>query len=72
MNKTHNLIYVGEKYYEQSKSMMSSLYEEGTLERWDWGFVNVALRKGEPVNIRPATELEIKMMDVELEARRRI
>ena len=51
------LIYIGDKFYQRSKTLMSSIYTvEG--ERSDWGFVEVALKNGESVHIRPATEVE--------------
>lgn len=54
-----DLIYIGPEFYFESGTIMSSLYEiEGN--RQDWGFVQVALRKGESVHIRPATEEEKK------------
>jgi hypothetical protein len=38
---------------------MSSLYEENTWLRSDWGDIQTLLEKGESVNIRPATEAEV-------------
>ena len=57
--KIIKLIYIGEQFYELSKSLMSSIYTEDTHERYDWGFVNVALRNGDHVHIRPATDDEL-------------
>ena len=57
------LIYIGRKYYHESSTHMSSIYHEGTWERSDWGFVQIALDQGDNVEIRPATEQEIKKAD---------
>ena len=52
-------IFIGNRFYEESGSIMSSLYTvEG--ERTDWGFIEVALRNGKSVSIRPATINEIE------------
>lgn len=53
------LIYIGDNFYQESRTQMSSLY---TVEgrRSDWGFVNVALRNGETVHIRQSTKEEKK------------
>lgn len=53
-----NLIYIGEDFYWKSKTLMSSLYTEDG-RRSDWGFVSIALKNGDQVNIRQATEGEI-------------
>lgn len=52
------LVYIGDEFYSKSKTMMSSIYEEGTWERYDWGFVGRELQKGNTVNIRPCTDAE--------------
>ena len=50
------LVYVGDFYF-RSKTFMSCIYtEEG--ERYDWGFVQRDLAKGETVTIRQATPEE--------------
>lgn len=51
------LIYIGDHFYWQSGSAMSSLYTEDG-RRSDWGFIQTALKNGEPVEIRPATNAE--------------
>ena len=60
------LIFIGDKFYSESKSIMSSIYTVDA-ERSDWGFVQVALRNGESVHIRPATKIEmvgfVKLLD---------
>lgn len=52
------LIYIGDHFYIESGTMMSSIYTEDG-KRMDWGFVQCALREGKTVNIRPATQAEI-------------
>ena len=49
------LIYFGESYYEQSGSMIGSLYTTSG-DRTDWEKVKVALRAGESVEITPASK----------------
>ena len=52
------LIYIGDRFYNESNSMMSSIYDiHGN--RQDWGFVQIALCNGESVHIRPATDAEL-------------
>lgn len=56
-----NLVYIGDKFYGESGSVMSPIYEvtkDGIFERSDWGFVQVALRNGEEIHIRQATAPE--------------
>lgn len=52
------LIYIGDKFYRESGTMMSPIYDVYG-NRQDWGFVNVALQYGESVHIRPATGEEL-------------
>ena len=59
------LIYIGDKFYEESKSIMSPVYTEHE-ERSDWGFMQVALRNGEDVNIRQATSEELAFYEAKL------
>jgi hypothetical protein len=56
-------IFIGDDFYYKSKSMMSSIYkiESKGYSRTDWGKVNVCLRNGESVHIRPATEQEMEL-----------
>ena len=63
--KTTNLIYIGEKFYLKSGSMMSSIYTE-EFQRYDWGFVRRDLREGKTVNIRPADTIEMSIMENKL------
>ena len=66
IEKTLNLIFIGDKFYTESGSMMSSLYTKD-WKRSDWGFVSIALKSGNKVTIRPATDKELvnacKMLD---------
>ena len=54
------LIFIGDEFYSKSGTRMSSLYEEGTWSRYDWGFVASDLRDGWPVTIRPASTKEMQ------------
>ncbi len=53
------LIYIGERFYSKSGTIMSSIYDIFGI-RQDWGKVQLALKNGESVNIRPATEKELE------------
>lgn len=63
-----NLIYIGEKFYWESGTSMSSIYEQKGVEyrRWDWGKVSIALQRGEKLTIVPASAEQIKMFEAEL------
>lgn len=52
------LIFIGENFYSDSGTIMSSIYTVDGL-RSDWGQVKIALGKGESVHIRPATDSEL-------------
>ena len=56
---TINLIFIGDDFYNKSGTSMSSIYEEGTWKRFDWGFVSIGLSNGHTINIRPATDEEL-------------
>jgi len=58
--KSINLYFIGEGFYWESGTAMSSIYVEGTNERYDWGFVQVALAERKNVTIRPANAEEMK------------
>lgn len=62
------LFFIGDEFYRKSGTMMSSIYEEGTFARFDWGFVGHALREGETVIIRPANSREMEWAIRSLEA----
>lgn len=51
------LIHIGNAFYHQSGTVMSSLYTEDGL-RYDWGLVDRAVERGDRVEIRPATHAE--------------
>ena len=51
------LVYIGDHFYHESGTNMSSIYTEHG-ERSDWGFVQSALRRGETIEIRQATQQE--------------
>ncbi len=59
------LFFIGDSFYHESSTLMSPIY---TVEkkRFDWGLVNVALRNGSTVLIRPATEEEMAWAKEEL------
>jgi hypothetical protein len=51
--------------------MMSPIYkieQNGSLSRSDWGFVQVALRNGDDIHIRQATDTEIRWAYKQLHA----
>jgi hypothetical protein len=60
------LIYIGERFYFDSGSAMSSIYTiDG--QRYDWGFVKRDLANGLSVEIRPANRKEIEAAESRLE-----
>jgi hypothetical protein len=64
---TMELIYIGDHFYFESGTVMSSIYTiDG--ERYDWGFVSIALRSGKSVHIRPATKNELALYEKKLAA----
>lgn len=58
--------YFGDKYYDQSKTMMGVLYTDKG-ERYDWGFLQRDVSNGEDVVVRKATPDMIKWADQQLE-----
>ena len=58
--------YFGDKYYDQSKSMMGILYTESG-SRYDWGKLQSDVDNGQDVVVRKATIDMIKWADEELE-----
>lgn len=56
-----NLVFIGDKFYRQSGTIMSPVYQvvNGVLYRSDWGKINIALSEGQEVHIRPANEQEL-------------
>ena len=64
-----NCVFIGDEFYDRSKTMMSPIYKivaDGYVKT-DWGKVNVCLRAGESVAIRPATTLEKELFMAELD-----
>jgi len=61
-----NIIYVGQKFYNQSGSIMSSMYTEDD-KRMDYGFLQIALENGEEVFIRQATAEEFAFYQKKLD-----
>lgn len=57
------LFFIGENFYWETGTIMSSIYEVRTYKRYDWGFVNRDLREGKKVNIRPATKEEMEWVN---------
>lgn len=53
------LIYIGKDFYWKSKTVMSSIYTENG-DRYDWGFLQMALDEGHEVSIRQANKVELK------------
>jgi hypothetical protein len=53
-----NLIFIGDDFYLESGTVMSSIYTEDG-KRYDWGFVNRDLKQGKQVIIRAATPIEL-------------
>ena len=65
------LIYIGEKFYMLSGTIMGTLYEvdeDAKWHRWDWGFVQKALGEGKSINIVPADENELTIAEALLES----
>lgn len=67
MNDIMKVIFIGDHFYEESGSIMSSIYirpphrYRGNIDaymRTDWGQVQIALREGKEVQITQATEIE--------------
>jgi len=53
------LIYIGKKFYFESGTIMSSIYNaDGSRE--DWGSIQFALENREIVSIRPADDSEFR------------
>ncbi len=62
------LFFVGRRYYLNSGTIMSWVYEVGFYARADWGMVERALAGGRQINIRPASQEELEWADKKLEA----
>ena len=61
------VVFIGDQFYRQSGSVMSSVYEVRTVngkkeyKRYDYGFLQCDLANGIRVNMRPATDKELGM-----------
>jgi hypothetical protein len=60
-----NLIYIGDKFYHESKTFMSSIYKVN-YERYDYGFLQRDLEIGEEIHIRQANPSELKYFESRL------
>jgi|WetSurSiteA1Bulk_404760.scaffolds.fasta_scaffold23697_3 hypothetical protein len=56
------IIFIGDRFYWDSKTMMSSMYEvtSSGYERYDWGLMSHYLMRGIKHFVRPATKEEIE------------
>ena len=61
------LIYMGDEYYNFTGGVIGVLYTEDWT-RYDWGFVQMRLREGVSVTIRPATSMEKLHLDAKYAA----
>lgn len=63
------VIFVGNRFYKESRMAMSSFYQQvgDGLRDTDWGKLQISLSNGEEVHIRPANEKEISWAERELE-----
>ena len=64
-----NCVYIGDRFYRESGTMISPVYEikDGGYSRTDWGFIQIALEKGEELHIRPAMVDEISFFEKKME-----
>lgn len=63
------VIFIGNDYCFASETRMSNVYQVddvGGFKRTDWGFIQMALERGEEVHIRPANKKELERMDSHL------
>lgn len=61
------MIYMGRDFYMRTKTMGGILYEikgRGKFERFDYGFMEIALNRGERFLIRKATTKERHFIEV--------
>ncbi len=66
--KAVQLIFIGERFYSESDTVMSPIYEhtENAYIRWHWGMVSSHLSNGGKIKIRPATPKELKYFEEQL------
>ena len=60
------IIFIGEKFYAESGTMMSPIYTENG-ERYDYGFLRCDLEAGKTIVIRPATGDEFRHYQQQLD-----
>jgi len=62
---TIDLVFIGEDFYVKSHTLISSIYrqeKDGRLTRFDWGFLQLAIKqagKGTTIHAREATPEEL-------------
>jgi len=59
MSGTLKCMYIGQRFYYESGTMLSSIYTQD-MKRTDFGKIQIALEEGRSVEIRPATEEELQ------------
>ena len=63
------IVFIGEKFYEESQTIMSSVYEllpNGKWQRYDYGFLQLDIQSGKNIYIRPATKQELRLFEGKL------
>ncbi|MDD5065283.1 MAG: hypothetical protein PHQ35_11070 [Phycisphaerae bacterium] len=63
------IIFIGDRFYQESNTVMSSVYEKSTddtYRRYDYGFLQRDLKAGICLFIRPSTKDEQTFFDLEL------
>ena len=58
-----NLIFIGKDFYGKSHTVMSNLYQvhpDGSLTRYDYGFMGIDLGEGKEICIRQANDEQMK------------
>jgi len=69
MQETRNVVFIGERFYSGSKTIMSSIYLDlgnGIYQRYDYGKMKIDERNGIQINWRNATAEEIEYFDKQL------
>lgn len=62
-------IFIGNNFYYESGTMMSSVYEIKKVRQYtrtDWGQISILLEAGNSVHIRPANKEEMEMFTEKL------
>jgi hypothetical protein len=62
-----NLVFIGRKFYNESHTMMSYIYIDQSLYRYDYGKMQIALEEGESITIRQATGSELEYFERKLQ-----